>query len=323
MGRAGGGSHGGGHSSGGGHSFSRSSGGHRVSSSRSGSRARTGSRGSSYGRGFDGPSHHNHHSYHPPSHHYHHGPYRIHHYHGTSSGSGCLSQIIAGIIVLIIVIVVLANQYGGGTSVKSTIQRTKIDSGNAYISNCIIDELNWFDNESKTESRLKGFWEETGVQPYIYLKDYDPELNTNAEKEEWATTYYDENFDTENIFLFVYFAEEDVDNDVGYMCYANGYETSSVMDSEALEIFWNYIDRYWYSDLSTDDLFVTVFDKTGNTIMKVSTTGKDITKWALIVVVVIVVGIVFIRYIKLKNKRAKEEAEEKQKILETPLEKME
>lgn len=323
MSRAGGGRSGGSRSSGGGHSFSRSSGGHRVGGNSS--RAGMGSRGgNSFGGGFGGPSHHHHHhSYHPPRHHYH-GPRHVHHYHGSGSSGGCLSQIIAGVIVLVIVLAVLSAQYGwGSSSVKSTIQRTKIDSGNAYISNCIVDELGWFDNESKTETRLKDFWKETGVQPYIYLKDYDPELNTDAEKEEWATNYYDNNFDTENIFLFVYFAEQDVDNDVGYMCYANGYETSSVMDSEALEIFWNYIDRYWYSDLSTDDLFVTVFDKTGNTIMKVSTTGKDIVKWVLIIVVVIVVGVVFIRYIKLKNKRAKEEAEEKQKILETPLEKME
>lgn len=324
MGRAGGGRSGGSRPSGGGHSSHRSSGGHRVGSS-SGSRAGMGSRGrSSFGGGFGGPSHHHHHhSYHPPRHHYHHGPHHVHHYHGSGSGGGCLSQIIAGVIVLVIVLAVLFAQYGGGgSSVKSTIQREKINSGNAYISDCIIDELGWFDRETKTESKLKDFWKETGVQPFIYLKDYDASLTTDDAKTEWAENYYDENFETENIFLFVYFAEEDVDNDVGYMSYVNGYETSSVMDSEAIEIFWNYIDRYWYSDMSTDDLFITVFDKTGSTIMKVSTTGKDIVKYILIVVIVLVLGVVLIRYVKLKNKRAKEEAEEKQKILETPLEKL-
>lgn len=207
----------------------------------------------------------------------------------------------------------------GASNQKSTIVREKLETGNAYMNDCIEDELGWFDNVSKTETRLKEFWEETGVQPYIILKDYDPSLTSDKAKEEWAIDYYDANFEAENIFLYVYFAEEDVDNDVGHMAYANGMQTSSVMDSEAIDIFWGNIDRYWYTDLSTDDLFVRAFNDTADTIMRVSTTGNDILKWVLIVVVVIVVGIVAITLVNKRNKRAKEEAEEDQKILETPI----
>ena len=145
--------------------------------------------------------------------------------------------------------------------------REKLDTGHAYINDCVIDELGWFDDVSKTESMLKYFWEKTGVQPYIILRDYDASLTSNSEKEQWAIDYYDNHFDTENIFLFVYFAEEDTDNDVGYMAYANGYETTSVMDSEAVEIFWNNIDNYWYTDLSTDDVLIRTFDDTADMIM--------------------------------------------------------
>lgn len=239
---------------------------------------------------------------------------------------GCLTNLIAFIIVLIILFIVFfssinsrTNDFRSSNGQRSTIEREKLDTNNSYINDCVIDELGWFDNVSKTESRLKDFWEKTGVQPYIILRDYDASLSTDSQKEQWATDYYEENFDTENIFLFVYFAEEDTDNDVGYMAYANGYQTSSVMDSEAVEIFWNNIDKYWYTNLSTDDLMVNAFLDTANTIMHVSTTGKDIFKWVLILAVVILVGVIIIKLLKQKNQRAKEKAEEDQRILNTPI----
>ena len=345
MGRAGGG---GGRSSGGGHSSSRSGGGHRVGSSSSGSRARGGgysgsSRGPSGGMGRTGgpgapPPRHGGPGMPPPRH----GgpgmppPPRPHRrYYGGYGGyggrrrSGGCGTLIATLVILFIMVAVFSGmvrstaRYGGtssSTSQVSTIQREKLESGNAYINNCVIDELGWFERESKTESQLKELWEETGVQPYIILKDYDASLTTDAQKEQWAIDYYDANFDTENIFLYVYFAEQDVDGDVGYMCYANGMQTSSVMDSEAIEIFWNNIDKYWYTDMSTDDLFVEAFNDTADTIMHVSTTGADIAKWGIIAVIVIVGGVVIVTVVKQKNKRAKEKAAEDERILNTPLE---
>lgn len=241
---------------------------------------------------------------------------------------------LAVLLVLIVILVVMVGfrscsagpsgawqSYGSSSSnsQSSTIVREKIDSGNAYINNCIIDELGWFDSISKTESRLKDFWEETGVQPYIILKAYDETLTTEAEKEQWALDCYDANFDTENIFLYVYFAEADADNDVGYMAYANGEQTFAVMDSEAVEIFWNNIDEYWYTNLSTDDVFVNAFNDTAETIMYVSTTGLDIVKWVLIILAIILIGAVVVILVRQKHQRAREKAEEDQKILNTPI----
>lgn len=332
MGRAGSGGRGGGHSSGGGHRSSRSGGGHRVGSSgRSGSRAGSfgGSRGptGSMGGPKRGPMV---------------GPGMIPHVHGTRRGyagsgsggcvSGCFGGCLSPFIIFFIVVLIFAavvsdsqNTSQNGTSqdsVQSTIVREKIDSKNAYINDCIVDELGWFDNITATEKKLKGFWQETGVQPYVILKAYDSSLTTDQQKEDWTTDYYDQHFDTENIFLYIYFAEENQDEDVGYMCYANGYETSSVMDSEAVEIFWNYIDRYWYSDMSTDDLFVTVFDKTADTIMHTAKTKYDAIRSVSLVLAVAIGGIVLVIVITKRNKRKKEEAQERQRILETPLEEL-
>jgi hypothetical protein len=349
MGRAGAG--GGGHSSGGGHSMGHSGGGHHVSGGGSfggGGRAGSGSfgggsRGGSFGGGsrgggprggfggpgmppprggFGGPGM-------PPPRGGFGGPGMPPPRRRRGNGGGCLSSVLVSFIVLIILLVVAAEScttsfsrttgnYSSG-STSSTIVREKLETDNAYINDCIIDEIGWFENVSKTESQLKDFWEKTGVQPYIILKKYDATLTTDAQKEQWTTDYYEANFDTENIFLYVYFAEADVDNTVGYMTYANGYQTSSVMDSEAIEIFWNNIDKYWYTDLSTDDMFVKAFNSTADTIMHVSTTGMDIVKWILIVVAIILVGVVVVNLVKQKNKRAKEKAEEDQKILNTPI----
>lgn len=135
----------------------------------------------------------------------------------------------------------------------------------------------------------------------------------------YAKKWYDEHIKNENTFLYMYFAEPDTDNDVGYMAYVNGKQVSSVMDSEAIEIFWAYVDKYWYSDMSTDDMFTTIFTKTADRIMTKSTTAADVGNNAVKVIGVIVVfaGIIIVMVVRRKHKA--EEAKETEKILNTPL----
>ena len=157
------------------------------------------------------------------------------------------------------------------------------------------------------------------MQPYIVLNAYDSTLLTDTAKEEYAKKWYDEHIKNESTFLYMYFAEPDTDNDVGYMAYVNGKQVSSVMDSEAIEIFWAYVDKYWYSDMSTDDMFTTIFTKTADRIMTKSTTAADVGNNAVKVIGVIVVfaGIIAVMVIRRKHKA--EEAKETEKILNTPL----
>lgn len=313
MGRAGAGGGGGGHS-GGGHSSSRSSGGHHVSSGSSGRRADGGggiySGRSSYGGGgFYGGS------FYPRP------PRRST---VIVSHGGSFNAIIS----LIIFIVVLIAAFGGFPSSnssstknvpKSTQNRERLESGVGYDNNCIVDNIGWFDNVTKTEKSIKQFYDKTGVQPYIVLNAYDSTLLTDTAKEEYAKKWYDEHIKNESTFLYMYFAEPDTDNDVGYMAYVNGKQVSSVMDSEAIEIFWAYVDKYWYSDMSTDDMFTTIFTKTADRIMTKSTTAADVGNNAVKVIGVIVVfaGIIAVMVIRRKHKA--EEAKETEKILNTPL----
>lgn len=313
MGRAGAGGGGGGHS-GGGHSSSRSSGGHHVSSGSSGRRAGGGrssySGHSSYGGGrFYGGG------FYPRP------PRRST---VIVSHGGSFNAVIS----LIIFVVVLIAAFGGFPSSnlsstksvpKSTQNRERLESGVGYDNNCIVDNIGWFDNVTKTEKSIKKFYDKTGVQPYIVLNAYDSTLLTDTAKEEYAKKWYDEHIKNESTFLYMYFAEPDTDNDVGYMAYVNGKQVSSVMDSEAIEIFWAYVDKYWYSDMLTDDMFTTIFTKTADRIMTKSTTAADVGNNAVKVIGVIVVfaGIIVVMVIRRKHKA--EEAKETEKILNTPL----
>lgn len=298
----------GGHRSSGGHSSSRVGGGHHVGRS---SRP-TGS--SSFNRG-------------PSMHHYHHTPppprrgyygYRRNVYTSSSSGLGTL---IACLIVFAVVIFSFFMIASDDSDVTSTINREKIENPIPYDNNCIKEELGYVENTSKLSKNLKNFYNKTGIQPYIYLKSYDETLTSDSQKDNYAQNWYEQNIDNEDTFLFVYYEDQDP-NEIGYMAYVNGKQVTSVMDSEAVNIFWNYIDRYWTDDsLSTVEVFTKTFNSTANTIMEKSTTSNDIIKIICIIVGIIIVigGIIYI--LRMKFKRDKEKAKETVEILKTPLDK--
>lgn len=302
------GTSGGGHRSSGGHSSSRVGGGHHVG----GSSRPTGS--SSFNRG-------------PSMHHYHHTPppprrgyygYRRNVYTSSSSGLGTL---IACLIVFAVVIFSFFMIASDDSDVTSTINREKIENPIPYDNNCIKDELGYVENTSKLSKNLKNFYNKTGIQPYIYLKSYDETLTSDSQKDNYAQNWYEQNIDNEDTFLFVYYEDQDP-NEIGYMAYVNGKQVTSVMDSEAVNIFWNYIDRYWTDDsLSTVEVFTKTFNSTANTIMEKSTTSNDIIKIICIIVGIVIVigGIIYI--LRMKFKRDKEKAKETVEILKTPLDK--
>ncbi len=253
------------------------------------------------------------------------GGYRRSYSGGGSSGT--LSSVIALIMLIVIMYALVSvfaskmssNGSGSSSIPASTRNREKLYSGNPFDSNCIVDELGWFDSVPAAGKKLKTFYDKTGVQPYIVLLKYHPELIEDSDKEQYALDYYEEHIDNEATFLYMYFAEEDQDNDVGYMCYVNGKQVDSIMDSEAIEIFWGYIDRNWYSDISTDTLFADAFDMTANTIMHKSKSAADVAFVAAAGIVAILVIVTIIIAMVIKRKHERERAEETQRILNTPL----
>lgn len=227
--------------------------------------------------------------------------------------------MILTVVILIVFAVILFGTTHSSIP-KSSYNREPL-SGSTFFNGCVADELGWVDNLSRTERDLQAFHKKTGVQPFVYLKDYDPSLTTDEEKVAFAEQYYETQFSSnENIFLMVYFAEEDTDNDVGYMAHVCGHRAGSVMDAEAIEIFYAYWDDNWYSDKSTDDVIVDSFNSTADRIMSKSTTFPDVLKWAVIGIIVLGLAGFGIYRLKLKQKRAAEEAKETEAILRTPLE---
>ena len=193
------GTSGGGHRSSGGHSSGRVGGGHHVGSS---SRRPTG--GSSFNRGpsFGGGYHHEPPPPRPPRRGYY--GYRRNTYTHSSSGLGTLIACIIIFAIIIFSFFMISNDH---SDVTSTINREKIENPVAYDNNCIKDELGYIENQSKLSKNLKNFYNKTGIQPYIYLKSYDESLTSDNQKDEYAQTWYSENIDNEDTFLFVYFEE--------------------------------------------------------------------------------------------------------------------
>lgn len=309
MGRAGAGGGGSSHHSSGGHSMSsRSSGGHHISS---GNHSRPGGSVSSGGSGFNHNSYPRHSSY---------------HYYDSMPVSHINWQmppwmvIAIGIVFAVFVLGMLfMNQ---GDIPKSTVNREVIQNPVGFENNCIIDELNWVDQLSGTEKRLQSFYEATGVQPFVYLKKYDASLQTDEDKIAYANDYYDKHIDNEYTFLVVYFGEQDVDNDVGFMSHVCGKSVTTVMDSEAIDIFWSYWDSNWYSDKSTDDVIADSFDSTAKRIMTKTKTGADVLFVGGIILAVVIVGCVITVLLRMRYKREKERAQETQDLLNTPLERL-
>ena len=343
MARGGGG---GGRSGGGGFSGGRSSGGGFRGSS--GGRGFSGGRSSgSFGGGYHRPPHHS--SHRPPHHHppHHHRPPHHHHhrtvYYGgrRSSGSSCA----AAIIVLIIFAFMMVRGCIGGIAysclgmscagaqcssdiTNSTKKREPMSTANTtYNNDWYTDELGWFERGGRTlVNGLESFYKKTGVQPYVYLYAEDgsyvyqkPDL-----MEKVANELYNEIFGAdEGHLLFVYFAcpgdsPDVMDGDYIFIC---GNQTTVVMDEEAKQIL-NSRFQYHYDNtsLSVDELFAKTFKDAGKSIMA----GPIHMRYVVIIVVAIIAVVVVVallfKWWKAKKAQKNKEAEDLEKILNTPLE---
>lgn len=224
--------------------------------------------------------------------------------------------------------------------------REKLDTGIGYDSNCIVDEAEWFNNVSKTESDLKYFYDKTGVQPYIYIRSAHSGDEDILKDTEDYSSYTEDYFNNTlgnptNGFLFIYFDDGDGDPDNDWYADWEGDRARNVVDETyAVEIFYNYFEKYWdeYPADQTDAMFTQLYKTFADTIMtevkssdndvKVSnndvkkTISKAILKILIVlavIIAVIVVLIILIVFWTKKQQRKKEEAEETERILNTPM----
>ncbi len=235
--------------------------------------------------------------------------------------SGAATVIL--VIVFMFLLLMIMGLFGCSSSQEPTndYNREKFNNPIAYNADCIVDELGFFVDPEETGERLKTFYDLTGVQPYIVISETVPGVYTDAQLEQYAKNYYKNNIDNQNTFLYMYMGDSNFSEDdaPGDMVVYRGNNIKSVMDDAAVNIFWDYMDQEWRSDLETDDLFVKVYDQTAKRIMTKSTTTKDIWLWVVIIAGVVILCLLGLYYVKLKHKREKEKAAETKAILETPL----
>lgn len=187
---------------------------------------------------------------------------------------------------------------------KSTVEREPLPSSAVTETEYYTDEPGWISNQNELLSGMKSFYQQTGVQPYLYIADTvnGSRSPSTQELQQYAQELYDRLFTDEGHFLLVFW-----DSGTGsYRCgYTVGAQAKTVMDDEAVGILSDYLDRY-YTDTSMGDeeFFSTVFDKTAERIMSVTR-----SPWPTVLIVVVVAAAVVLVVVLLYKwwKRAKEQ----------------
>lgn len=240
---------------------------------------------------------------------------------GGGNNSGGMTVLVVLIALFLLAGVMFVTNGGfssGGSIARSTVEREKLPASAVQETAYYTDaDGSWIRSPSTLERGMRAFYEETGVQPYLYILP-NGESTSISELTQWAETLYEELFDDEGHFLLVFC-------DDGYGSFNCGYtvgaQAKTVMDDEAIGILANYIDRY-YSDMSIseEEIFSNAFADTGERIMTV--TRSPIVPVAVCIAIVVVAVLIFLT---LKKRREQREREQKraEEILKTPLEKFE
>ena len=196
---------------------------------------------------------------------------------------------------------------------NSTIHREMLDKSKVVVSDYYDDRLNWFVSGTKIKNGMKYFFDKTGVQPYLLITDNieGKSNSTTDDMDTYLNNLYNKLFKDEQHIILLYF-----DNgsrwDTRLFC---GITSQVVMDSEASEILLSYVDYYATSDMEDDDYFNTVFRKSADKIMTVSTNKYDVLKVLVYIIGIITALVLLVVARKIKLKALKK----KQEILDTPL----
>ena len=238
---------------------------------------------------------------------------------GQGGGSGLGAVVAAGVIVLFLLLFIISltggSLFGGGIA-RSTVEREKLPASAVQQTEWYTDaDGSWIGNPSVLERGLRTFYEDTGVQPYVYILP-NGETRQVSELTRRAEDLYPQLFADEGHFLLVF-----CDDDRGsYNCgYTVGSQAKTVMDDEAIGILADYLDRY-YNDMSIseEEIFANAFADTGARIMHV--TRSPVVPVVVCAAVIVVAVLLFITLKKRREAREREQ-ERTEEILKTPLEK--
>ena len=232
-------------------------------------------------------------------------------------GRGCGTTILIIVIAVILLNVVIGVLAGGlDDAARSTVAREKLPASAVQETGYYTDaDGSWIRSPSELESGMRAFYKATGVQPYLYILP-NGESTSTAEMQSMAEELYPKLFSDEGHFLLIFCDDGNGSFNCGYTV---GTQAKTVMDTEAVGILADYLDRY-YSDysISEEEIFSNTFEKTGERIMTV--TKSPVVPMMICLAVIVVAAVVAI--IVVQRRRAKEEQQRRdEEILKTPLEK--
>jgi len=238
---------------------------------------------------------------------------------GPRRGGGCVTIVALLVIILVVLTLLSLTQANGSTSSiqRSTTQRTALPRSSAHDTvHYITDNLGWIANQTQVVNGLRNFHARTGVRPHLYITgdlDGNTRVPTISELGVYANDLYGRMFTDEAHLLFIFF--ENVEHE--YTMYAlPGNQARSVMDREARDILMDYIQRHYYSDLTTDMMFARAFDEASQRIMRV-----DRNPWIPVAGVFGILAILGLLFLWWKKKKAQDnlEHEQTQQILATDI----
>lgn len=245
--------------------------------------------------------------------------------HRGGGGCGCFSMILVALVIVLIFSAIsffanLAVPGTGGSFIRrdvthSTVERTALPRGTANDSGpWFTDNMNppWVGNGPLMERGMRNFFNETGVRPHLLLVDNidgRTAVPTLAQMSDFADRMYGQLFTDQAHVLLVFF--ENYRHEYA-MYVLPGNQARLVMDDEAREILMDFVQRYYYSHYSTEEMFSRVFDGAGTRIMTVTR-----SPWVTVMIVFGILLILFLLFTWWKRKQEQKnlEAEQTERIL--------
>lgn len=243
-------------------------------------------------------------------------------------GNGCLTAIIVILAALILVGLCnmlfdcsasTSNMMQSPSATVSTVERTPLPAGSVEETAYFTDEGDWIGNPDQLDQAMRQFYMDTGVQPYLYILPNGqttsvPALTSMAEE------LYPELFTDEAHFLLVFCDDNAGSFNAGYVI---GTQAKSVLDSEAIDIFSDYLDSNYYNfSLSETQIFANTYTATADRIMTTDAEREaPVAITGIIAAAVVMIVLIVVLVMRKRAQRREAEQKRQQEILNTPLEK--
>lgn len=231
-------------------------------------------------------------------------------------------MLVVGLMVVFWIFSMMNPQSGfnsigsSGEVAPSTVEREPLPEGSVNETEYYTDTAGWISNESQMTDGLEYFYEETGVQPHVFITETLPSgySMTLDDLDALTNELYEELF-TDEAHLLLFFHEAIPDEYTTY--YLAGTQAQQVIDNEAGNILLDYLDRHYYdSSLTDEEYFSKSFRDAADRIMEVTT-----SPWIPVFIVVGIVVALGLLFMWWRQKQARDEAEAKrtEEILSRPI----